>query len=174
MARAPSTFDVSPMPGFSRLGAIGEDGMSSQALCDIPPSPLAEIRQWVDIPPPYGRIFDKAAKITLAASAVGTEIIAFAVPAGMLGVLRFFANQVGSVSDMAFVSFTLRLEDSPVTGYANIIGPKSPGLSSPDALVVPLLGGNRIAVVASNLSSSAIQSVAARIKGWFWQPSLKV
>jgi hypothetical protein len=173
MRTRPATLDVTPGPGFSSLGETG-DLTAGMPVCDIPPSPLADIRQWVDIPPPWGRIFDKAAKVTLTASQLNSEIIAFRVPAGMLGVLRFFANQVGSVSDMAFVSFTLRLEDSPVTGYANIIGPKSPGLSSPDALVVPLQGGNRISVVASNLSASAIQSVAARIKGWFWQPSLRL
>jgi hypothetical protein len=165
---------MTPKPGLTRLGDVGADegAMLANAICEIPPGPLAEIWKWVDIPPPGGRIFDKALKITLAASAIDSEIVAFKIPGSMIGLLRFFANQVGSTSDSQYVSYTLKVGDSPVTGFTNIIGPKAPGLTSPDALVVPLFSGNRVVVVASNSSTIAIQSVAARIKGWFWQPAV--
>lgn len=132
--------------------------------------PGEEIGRWLQNPPWWGKFFDKAAQITLAGNAGLTEITAFRIQAGYLGLLRWFTNVVGSSSDAPFISYSLLLDGMPVSGYFNMIGPKSGGLTDPEPIMVPLFAGQRISVVASNSAGSSIQNVGARIKGWIWTP----
>lgn len=129
-------------------------------------NPQVSYGRWADTVPPFGRMFDKAAQVSLAAGGP-TDIIAFRLPPGFIGLVRFFANQVGA-SDAPYVTFALLVNGAPVTGYSNIIGQKSPSLTSPDALIAGIGGGNRVVVVATNASLTTLTGIGARIKGWYW------
>lgn len=157
--------DVPMDPANDRLGSPGPSPLVS--------SPYEEAWRWAEYPPAWGRWFDKALQITLGASASRSEVVAMRVYPGHFGILRFFANAVGSASDSSFVTFALLVDGSPIMGYSAIVGGKSPALSAPDPLLVPLLSGQRVSVVATNSSSSGIQNVAARIKGWTWAATLQ-
>lgn len=150
-------------------GAFGMGGLRGGEHVREGDNPQLSFARWTDTVPPFGRMFDKAAQVTLAVGGP-SDIIAFALPVGFIGLLRFFANQVGA-SDAPYVKFTLLVNGAAVVGYSNIIGQKSPSLTSPDALVAPIHGGGRVVVVATNTGSSSIQNVAGRIKGWFWSPA---
>ena len=168
----PSDFGPLVTPRFGDLPADSEIRMRRGA--DVgQQETLREIARWIESPPPWGIFFDKALQVTLAASAVRTEIVAWQNQAGFIGVLRWFANDVGSASDAQYVAFTLLRDLQSVPGYFGIIGKKASSISSPDPLVVPLYPGTRIAVVATNTLASAIQNVSARIKGWVWPASYR-
>jgi len=148
------------------LGALGllPAGLMPEEVAQV----MQEYLQWADGPPPWGRWFDKAESVTLAGAAARTPVTGFRIPDGFLGLLRFFANNTQSASDITSVTFALEVDGSPIVGYSSIVGRKAPAISAPDPLILPLMGGQRVIVVATNATAAAIQGVSARLKGWYW------
>jgi len=133
-----------------------------------PRSPLDEIARWLDLKPPFGEWYIRCESVTLLANAFKTEITAYVIPNGCYGVLRWFGNVVGNVSDYPSVTFALEIDGAPLPGFASIIGPFSPALNAPRALMDPVRPGQRIRAVASNSSAASVANVAAHFVGWFW------
>lgn len=151
-----------------------QQAMVQRARALNPQNPLAVIARWFQEKPPFATWFNKADTLTLAGSAARVVVgdTVFRIPPGSYGVLRFFANSVGSVSDSGNVRFALLVDEVPLPGWGNLIGGVSPGISTPAPLMEPLLPGQVVRVVATNLSGVPIQNVAALIRGWTWAAAL--
>jgi hypothetical protein len=134
---------------------------------------LHEISRWLDVMPPWGSAFDRGAEVDLAAGGSRIEIIEFEVSPGEVGVLRDVGTQTETLSDLEHVTFSLLRDGAGVSGYVEWCGMKGNGAERPDPLVVPLMGGQKISVVATNTSGIALSNVAARLKGWTWNPSME-
>lgn len=154
-----------PTPGVP-LGAVRHlRGVGVQSWLD-------HIYKHAEFPPrAHGEIY-VGARITLGASASRSEIINYRLPPGSVGVIRFFGNSITNASDVEFVEFSVLVNGSPVAGWANFVGIRSPAVSSLIPVVIPLTPSSRIEVVATNTSASAISGVAAVLRGWQWAQSL--
>ena len=129
---------------------------------------LEQIREHAEFPPASHLEIYVGAKITLAASASRSEIINFQLAPGMIGVIRFFGNSITNASDVEFVQFSVLLNGTPIAGWSNFVGVRSPSISSPVPVVIPLFPASVISVVATNTSAAAIVGVAAALRGWMW------
>ncbi len=134
--------------------------------------PLAQLEQWFITPPAFSEEFNvtqPGGGLTLGANAVRTEICAYQLPPGVLGVLRFAAFSVANASDAPNVTFALLVDGGPVPGYASVIGSISPSLSLPKPMIRVVRGLQRVSIVATNALASTIQNVNALVAGWHWQ-----
>lgn len=131
-------------------------------------SSLEEIGDWFDKKPAWAKWFTRSEPVTLLGNAIKTEITAYVILQGCFGVLRFFSNTVGNISDYPNVRFSVEIDGAPLTGFARIEGPFAPSLNAPAPMMDALLPGQRVRVVASNLSASSISNVQAFFRGWYW------
>lgn len=131
--------------------------------------PLEELLRWLETPPPFAEEFNVCQSLTLAASAVQTEVVGYAIPPGNWGVLRFIGVDTGNASDAPNVTFALQKNMHAVGGYAAVVGLlTSGGCQDPLALIKPVAGNDYLRWVATNATTSSIQSVRARLRGWSW------
>ncbi len=151
-------------PAFVDLGA--------RALERDQEHPWVEIARWFERKPPFAHWFRRGQQITLTANQLRASITGYRIPAGCLGVLRFFANQTGNASDSPSVTFALLIDGQALPGFASLIGSVSPSMQSPTPLMDPLNGQQVVQVVASNTSASSISNVAGAIIGWYWAAAL--
>lgn len=122
----------------------------------------------VIVPRHADKIINVAQAIDLAGSAAYTTVCAFRCPQAFQAMIRFIANSVGSSGDLASVTWTLRINDTPISGFANFLGLLSPGLQSPFPVRIDLRPNDRIVILAKNSSTATLQDVAARLYGWAW------
>ena len=163
-------------PALPMSFGLGQDWGEYPAVADLyrrarslnPAHPWEEIGRWLESKPPFARWFFKAEELTLGASASRSVVTVFRLPPSSLGVLRFFAVQVGNASDAPNVRYALELNGTPVSGFARIVGPITGSLSTPMAMMDALEGRDQVRVVATNLIASAVSNVAALIRGWYW------
>jgi hypothetical protein len=111
---------------------------------------------------------DVAAKITLAASASRTEVLAFQLQMGYLATIRFLGTALTNAGDYPSVTWSVLLNFNEVTGQGRFIGAKSGGITSPWPIRIDMRGGDRITVVATNSTTQSIVGVSARLAGWMW------
>jgi hypothetical protein len=163
--------------GAGRIGdwppEIAQD-LICRALALGPRTALDEISRWLDYKPPFARWAVRCESATVLAGAVKTELTAYVVPVGRYGVLRYFGNMVGNVSDYSSITFALEVDGAALSGFASIIGPYSPGLNAPRPLMEPLLPGQRVRIVASNGAASSVSNVSGHFQLYHWPVAASV
>ncbi len=112
-------------------------------------------------------MFNEANFITLAASAVRSVVVTFTPPANTLGILRQFAQGIGNQADYDLITWQLRVGGTPVNGFDSITGPIAP-VFLPIDIFWPIFAGQKVEVVATNLSATAIANVTALVRGTFF------
>ena len=130
--------------------------------------------KWIGVPPPfYPQEIQCGLTVTLAASAVRQEIVAFRVPPGNLAMLAYIGNGVGNLADADFITWSLTVDGGAIIGYDNMLGLLSFGLMAPIPVRLAFRSGQRIAWVASNSIAVALLNVSAMFRGWMWSPSIR-
>lgn len=125
-------------------------------------------------PPESAIEIDRYAQGDVAAGAsVTLSSLAFTLPAGMIGVLRWFANYTPIVPTAtingppaAAVYFTLRVNEGAVMPY-NRVYLSLGAIDNPTKIFVRLPRQAKIDILIAN-ESAAIQTIAGRFKGWYW------
>jgi hypothetical protein len=129
---------------------------------------VTEYEAHVTAPRHDDRILNISQSITLDANATRARVASFRVPYGYCAMVRYIANSLANAADFSSVTWTVRVDGSPLAGFANFIGLLSPGLYVPLPLRIDLAPNALIEVVASNSSSAAISGCSARLYGWGW------
>lgn len=109
--------------------------------------------------------FHVAEPVTLLASAVRQTITDFEVRPQHLGWLKGFANGVAMLADYDLIRWSLLVDDTPVLGFDNIIGPFGVFIY-PKPVMVPLYPASVVRLVASNLGAVDIPLVTGYLMGY--------
>lgn len=112
-------------------------------------------------------MFNEANFITLAASAVNSVVVTFTPPANTLGILTEFAQGIGNQADYDLITWRLRVGPGAIPGFDAITGPIAP-VFLPIKIFWPIFAGQKVEVVATNLSATAIANVTALVRGTFF------
>ena len=113
---------------------------------------------------PWDAEFHVAEPVTLAASAVRQRITDFQMQGNRLGFLKGFANMVALLTDYDNIRWSLLLDNTPVLGFDNIIGPFGVAVY-PKPVLVAIYPDQNIRLVATNLTAIAIPLVTGYLMG---------
>lgn len=113
---------------------------------------------------PWDAEFHVAEPVTLAASATGQEITTFNLPPQRLGFLRGVANLVAILTDYDNIRWRLAVNDTPILGFDNIIGPFGVAVY-PKPVLIPLYPNARVRLIADNLTALPILLVTGYLMG---------
>ena len=111
--------------------------------------------------------FNEADFITLGASAVNSVVIAWTPPPNTLGILRWVATGVGTRADFDSITWRLRVGGSAINGFDAIQGPIA-SIIVPLPIFWPIFKGQKVDVIATNRSATAITNVTALVRGTFF------
>jgi hypothetical protein len=111
----------------------------------------------------------EAGPVTLAASALRQDVVGYTVQAGRLALIRGVAMGCRLLSDFDNVRLDVMVDDAVVAGLDNICGPFGAFLHPHTRpVLIPLNPGQRVHIVASNLTAVAIPEVTAYLHGYHW------
>mgnify|MGYP001615602620 CR=1 FL=1 len=162
-----------------RLGPLGAGdlppGYADSMIVPVEPLPaeryyadwLDEIQAHLYYPWASDDRFGEGDEDTLAASATASLVVGFTIPPTHIGVWYSWAQNTGTPGDFANIRWRLYANGVPLRDHYSVQGQVS-SLLNPEWLYAPIPPGSRVAVLADNLSASAISNVGCRIRGWHW------
>lgn len=111
----------------------------------------------------------EASPVTLAASASRQDVVSYTVQSGRLAFIRGVAMGCRLLSDFDNVRWDVMVDDAVVPGLDNICGPFGAFLHPHTRpVLIPLNPGQRVHIVATNLTAAAIPEVTAYVHGYSW------
>lgn len=120
---------------------------------------------------PMSQDFNASDFATVLAGVIGTtvEITSFTLPETMVGWIQIFGLYILSPTALQDITFTLRVNGAPVSGWDNIKFP--PGVANFvvqnfSELQVRAPNSAKISVTATNNSANAF-TIGAKISGWY-------
>lgn len=125
-------------------------------------------------PLPWDKVFEEADFITLAASAVQQEVVRWprngTDNSAMLALVRGLAMGPALLTDWDNIVWQVQVDGAAWPGYDRIIGPFAVFVY-PKPVLIPLLPGQVVRIVASNLTAAPIALVSAALEGNYF-PSI--
>lgn len=137
-----------------------------------PSYPLVSFDPYI-FPPREAIEIDRYTQGTVPIGITVPESLVFNVPDKHVGVLRWFGNYTPIIPiagvngpPPAGVYFTLRVNEGPVYPYARVYLSLG-AIEDPTKIFVRIPAASKIDVQISN-ETGAVQTIAARFKGWYW------
>lgn len=162
--------------------AVSFERVASRRIQEIteptPSYPLTSFDPYI-FPPPTAIEIDRFVQGNAGIGDTVPSSLVFNMPVGHIGILRWFANFTPIIPGVNVngpppfgVYFTLRKNEAPVFPYSRVylnLGQ----IDRPTEIFVRIPAESKVDVLIQN-ETGAVQTIAARFKGWYWPEGMIV